>query len=219
MIDFIVGYLIFLFVLTVHECAHAWMADRCGDSTARLLGRMTLDPRPHIDLFGTVFIPLSPVIFAMGDAGGSVLARINFMGWAKPVPVNPLRVRPWRIGNILISLAGCLSGFLLALVAALFIKGMQFIFTPQFLSHLPLTDMLLRIGGIAIWLSLFNLLPVPPLDGYHIAAHLFRLDRWGGAAALESFGPWLLLMLINTPLPYAILSPMRGAVMNLLFGW
>ncbi|MDD5556756.1 MAG: site-2 protease family protein [bacterium] len=202
MIDFLIGYVIFLFVISVHECAHAWTADRYGDPTARLMGRMTLDPFRHIDPFGTVLIPLSPLLF--GLLGGGAPAGFRLFGWARPVPVNPLKVRPWRLGNVLISVSGCASGFLVALAAALLLRVVRIE---------PATFVLLRMGSLAVWLSLFNLIPVPPLDGFHILTGLARIDP-RRIAALEAAGPWLLLVLINTPFIGGILGPAYA----LLFG-
>lgn len=212
-VEFIAGYVIFLFVISVHECAHAWMADRCGDPTARLMGRMTLDPRPHIDPLGTIFIPLSPLIFSL-IRGGGVFTGFSFFGWARPVPVNPARVRRWRIDNILISAAGCASGFLVALLAALALRAIHVIFPGSG----AVAYIILRLGAIAIWLSLFNLIPIPPLDGYQIIASALRLDLHDWARAFQSSGPLILLLLINTPVLYAILRPLNAAVSGFLFG-
>lgn len=212
MIDFIIGYIIFLFVISVHECAHAWTADRCGDPTARLMGRVTLDPRAHMDLIGTVLIPLSPLIFGMLGGGGSgFLGGFRFFGWAKPVPVNAMRVRRWRRDNILISFAGCGSGFCVAAAAALALRAISTVIPG---APAGVTAVLFRMGAVSIWLSLFNLIPIPPLDGYHIVIHLFRLDVRRSASFLIASGPWLLLFLINTPLLYGILTPLY----ILLFG-
>jgi len=216
MLDFITGYLILLFILSVHECAHAWMADRCGDPTARLVGRMTLDPRAHIDPLGTIIIPLLPLLFGLlHGVGMGLVGGFRFFGWAKPVPVNPLNVRHWRRDNMLISFAGCGSGFLLAFCAALFIRGFIAFFPPHFPFAAAAVNLLWRLGSIAVWLSLFNLIPVPPLDGYGILSHALRFDLSRNAAALQSMGPWLLLFLINTPIIYSILNPITAVLLNI----
>ncbi len=218
MLDIVTGYIIFLFIISVHEFAHAWVADRCGDSTARLNGRMTLDPRSHIDPIGTIFIPLSPLIFRMiGGGGVSLLGGFRFFGWAKPVPVDPLRVRRWRTDNALISLAGPASGFLVALVAAVLLRVLRLAFPQNFASFVVAIDLLWRMGVISIWLSLFNLIPLPPLDGYHIVTNLLRIDVERSTAFLRASGPWLLLILINTPFLYPILGPLNAFLFGDLF--
>jgi len=218
MIEFITGYLIFLFVASVHEYAHAWTANRCGDPTARLMGRMTLDPRAHIDPLGTVLIPLSPLIFSLFQGTGiGFLSGFRFFGWAKPVPVNPLNVRRWRRDNILISAAGCISGILLAFCAAVALRGLKTAFPGHLASLGAPLNLLVHMISISIWLSIFNLIPIPPLDGYHIVACALRFDVARRSAMLESTGPWLLLFLINTPILYAILSPISALFSAILF--
>jgi len=218
MIDFITGYLIFLFVVSVHEYFHAWTADRCGDPTARLLGRLTLDPRAHIDPIGTVFIPLSPLIFGLFGGGGIRFpGGFRFFGWAKPVPVNPLNVRRWRVDNMLVSFAGCASGFLVALVAALILRGLKITLRDEIIAIRAVVDILWRMGSISIWLSLFNLVPIPPLDGYQFVSYALHLDPLRSGAFLERSGPWLLLFLINTPLLYSILGPINSVLFSSIF--
>lgn len=216
MLDFIAGYVIFLFVASIHECAHAWAADRCGDPTARLMGRVTLDPRAHIDLIGTVLIPLSPLLFALFGMGGSP-GGVVFFGWAKPVPVNPGRLRHWRRDSILVSLAGCASGFLIAFAAALVLRLLIQAFPGTGSAGGVLAEMLLRMGSISIFLSLFNLVPIPPLDGYHILTDLIRVDPGKSAAFLRASGPWLILLMINTPFLSGPLGAAYGAVFQGLF--
>jgi Zn-dependent protease len=217
MIDFFTGYLIFLFIVSVHEYFHAWMADRCGDPTARLLGRMTLDPRSHIDPLGTIFIPLSPLLFGLLGGGIRFPGGFRFFGWAKPVPVNPVKVRRWRVDNMLISVAGCASGFLIALVAALLLRGLRITLRDEIMSASALINILWRMGSISIWLSIFNLIPIPPLDGYHIVSYAFGGDLSRRSAFLERLGPLLLIFLINTPLFYAVLGPINAVLFSGLF--
>ncbi|MCX6356014.1 MAG: site-2 protease family protein [Candidatus Aureabacteria bacterium] len=218
MIEFVTGYLVFLFIVTVHEYAHAWTADRCGDQTARLMGRMTLDPRAHIDLLGTVLIPLSPLIFSLFQGTGiGFLSGFRFFGWAKPVPVNPSNVRRWRRDNILISFAGCASGFILAILAAVALRGLGIVFPSHLAALGAPINLLIHMISISLWLSLFNLIPVPPLDGYHILALTLRFDVTRVSTILESTGPWLLIFLINTPLLYTVLSPINAILSAIFF--
>lgn len=223
MIDFITGYLIFLFVVSVHEYFHAWTAERCGDPTARLLGRLTLDPRAHIDPIGTIVIPLSPLIFGLFGGGGMrLLGGFRFFGWAKPVPVNPINVRRMRLDNMLISVAGCASGFFIALASALAIRGLTIVLRDEIVAFGAVVDILWRMGSISIWLSIFNLIPIPPLDGFQFFSYLLRRDPFR-PSPLQQAGPWLLLFLINTPLLYAVLGPFNSVLFSGIFrsiaGW
>ena len=138
-------YLIIIMSAIVHEYAHAWAAFSQGDSTAKYEGRLTLNPMAHIDLWGTVIMPLV-LLFVFG----------MFFGYAKPVPINPYNFKNQRWGMIWVSSAGILSNFLLAIVFGLFIRFMPDFFLNQFFVSIVMVN---------IWLGLFNLLPFPPLDG------------------------------------------------------
>jgi Zn-dependent protease len=163
-----VTYLILLVLsLTVHEFAHAWAAWRLGDDTAALAGRLTLNPIPHIDPLGTLILPLLGVPF----------------GWAKPVPVNPSRFRrdvSMSTGDILTSAAGPLSNLLLAVLAAVAL-GVLARFAPGVVHNGSGAFEFLRgLMFVNTALMIFNLLPIPPLDGGHVAANLVPY-RWRGA--------------------------------------
>ena len=148
---------VFILSLTVHEYAHARMAFALGDDTAARMGRMTLNPIPHIDPIGTILMPI------LGSAG------IPIIGWAKPVPVNPARVTrkiSMRTGHALIAVAGPLSNLVLALVCTALIwllHGSGLI--PALPGHFSILGFLVRMAYINIALAVFNLLPIPPLDG------------------------------------------------------
>ena len=215
-LDLAAGYLIFLFVVSVHECAHAWTADRCGDPSARLQGRVTLDPRAHIDLIGTVLIPLSPLIFFLLGTGGFP-GGFNFFGWAKPVSVNPARFRRWRSDAVLVSLSGCASGFLVALAAALALRLIVLVAPAAVSPGGVAAKTLFRLGSVAVFLSIFNLAPIPPLDGYHVLTDLLRVDPGRSEAFLRASGPWLILLLINTPFFTGALAAAHAAVIRGFF--
>jgi len=146
-------YFVILFSAVFHEYAHAWMANYLGDSTAKDAGRLTLNPLRHIDLLGTVVIPL-------------LLLTISsvFIGWAKPVPYNPYNLKDPRRGSILIGLAGPAANFILAVVFGL---GLRFYHPAGISNFFSLVVM------VNLFLGLFNLIPVPPLDGSKVFTWLF----------------------------------------------
>lgn len=155
---------VLLLSLTAHEFAHAWVAYRQGDDTAYMLGRVTLDPRAHLDPIGSLLFPI------LGIATGMPL-----LGWAKPVPTNPRKYRNYKRGDILVSIAGvCANAVLAVLFAIVFAlvyrayAGMQA--PPQAME--TLVQMLLMGIAANVGLILFNLLPIPPLDGSHVFYHL-----------------------------------------------
>ncbi|MDP3795202.1 MAG: site-2 protease family protein [bacterium] len=168
-------FLLFLYVIVissaiVHEYAHAWMADRLGDPTARLAGRLTLNPAAHIDLFGTVLLPLILLFFAS-----------TFIGWAKPVPFNPYNLSDQRWGTLKVGLAGPAANFLLAAVLAVIFR----VLSGSDIGGIDARQLALFLGilgwiiYINISLGLFNLIPVPPLDGSKVIPELLPF-RWRG---------------------------------------
>ena len=201
-VDIVFQLIAFLFAISVHESAHAWMANQRGDPTARMLGRITLNPVKHIDPFGTVLLPLV-----------AMLTHMPVLGWAKPTPVDPRNFKNHVLDDILTSVAGPVSNFLvaslvvavLAIIKAASPTGRQIIFgipqgwvSPEMNSFLlPLCLLLYELMVINVVLGVFNLIPIPPLDGSHVLRHflpatalrvydtvgyfgLFLLVFWGG---------------------------------------
>ena len=168
---------ILLFSVIIHEIAHGWMALRLGDPTARDLGRLTLNPIPHIDPIGSILIPLLSLA-----ASGRV-----FIAWAKPVPINPLNFAHYRRGDMLVSIVGPVSNFILSFVCTVTVIFLVKI-TPFFHeSNTYIRDGLTFLtkmfaGGITlnIILAVFNMIPIPPLDGSHVVASMLP-----GTAALK----------------------------------
>src|SRR5215216_7382021 len=115
----IIYMVVLIFAISAHEAAHAWMSDRFGDDTARLLGRVTLNPVAHTDPIGTLLIPIMTFVFS---ATGSPLAAIPLLGWGKPTPVNPLRWRNKDLANVMVSIAGILANIILAIIAFTIMK-------------------------------------------------------------------------------------------------
>jgi Zn-dependent protease len=175
-VDKLFKYIVFLFAISFHESAHAWMANRRGDPTARMLGRVTLNPIKHIDPVGTVLLPLV-----------ALFTSVPLLGWAKPTPVDPRNFKNVILDDILTSVVGPASNFLLATVALLllaFIKlsspmGQQVVYgllhgwiSPEATSVLlPACLLLYELMFINVLLGVFNLIPVPPLDGSHVLRH------------------------------------------------
>jgi Zn-dependent protease len=156
---------VLIFSVVVHEVAHAWQARREGDFTADQLGRITLNPIPHLDPIGSVLVPL-----ALHFSGSGFI-----FGWAKPVPVNPANYRSYRWGDIRVSLAGIVSNLILAFLATLamvVVLKVDATFGPLG----GATEVLRQLASygivINLVLAIFNLIPIPPLDGSHVLTHV-----------------------------------------------
>ncbi len=184
----IVQFAVVLFAISVHESAHAWMADKYGDPTARLLGRITLNPIAHIDLVGTIIFPL-----ILAVVGAPVF------GWAKPVLVNPNNLRDRRRAGMLISAAGPAANILVALTVILLLAVLQ---NPIMLSTNSSVILLLKIATnlllINIFLAVFNLIPIPPLDGSGILEGLLRGEALRAYEKIKPYGFLILLAIIYT---------------------
>lgn len=175
--------LILYFLVTIpsaifHEYMHGWMADRLGDPTARYAGRLTLNPKSHIDLFGTILMPLG-LFFITGG-------RFLF-AYAKPVPYNPYNLKNQRWGSLLVGIAGPLANFLLATVFGLFLR---------FYPNTVLTPFIVIIVLVNISLGVFNLVPIPPLDGSKVLYAFLPSGARGAQEFLERYGMWILLVFI-----------------------
>ncbi len=208
---------VLLFAISAHEAAHAWMSNRFGDETARLLGRITLNPVAHIDPIGTLLIPV--VGFIIGSIGGPI-ARIPLIGWGKPTPVNPLRWRRKDLANVMVSAAGIMANTFIAICAFIVIKvllhtgwldGMS-----QSLQE-PVVLFLQLFLTINISLAVFNLLPFPPLDGSKILETFLPESAQPILAIMEQYGFLILMVLIYIGFFGAILNPIMNVVYYLLW--
>jgi len=185
-----IAFIVLLFSLTVHETAHAWTADRLGDPTARLAGRVSLNPMVHADLIGTVLFPLL-----------SLVGGIPLIGWAKPVPVNLGRLRRGRTDYVLVAAAGPASNLLLALVASAVMAVMPWesLLTGSRDVATPLFTLLSRALTLNVLLAVFNMLPIPPLDGGNVLAGLLpRPMAMRYDALVRPYGFMLLYALMLT---------------------
>jgi Zn-dependent protease len=185
--DFLSLLPVLILSIVVHEVAHAWVAFREGDDTAQKLGRITLNPISHMDLMGSFLVP----VFLFFMANGVIF------GWAKPVPVDPRKFRNYRSGDIKVSLAGIVSNLILAIlftVVALVLVKMQ----AATGGGGPVLGFLIRTARFGIFINLilavFNLIPIPPLDGSHVMYHLLP-RQWG--AKYRQVGRYGMLVLMG----------------------
>ena len=185
-----------LFAITLHEAAHGWVANKLGDPTARQLGRITANPIKHIDLVGTVIIPL---VLALSRSG-------FIFGWAKPVPVDPRHFKQPLLDMALVALAGPVSNFVMACGWALVITlGKTMMADSTMAIHL------IQMGKagmlINIVLMVLNLVPIPPLDGGRVIAGVLPKDVALAYMRIEPFGMWIIIALLFSGLLGKILWP------------
>lgn len=208
---------VLLFAISAHEAAHAWMSNRFGDDTARLLGRITLNPVAHIHPIGTLLIPI--VGFILGNIGGPI-SSIPLIGWGKPTPVNPLLWRNKDLANVMVSAAGILANLFIAICTFIVIKvllmtnGLESI--PQSI-HEPVLLLLQLLLTINLSLAIFNLLPFPPLDGSKILETFLPASAQPVLELMEQHGYIILMILIYVGFFGAILRPIMDFVYYLLF--
>lgn len=213
----VIYMVVLLFAISAHEAAHAWMSDRFGDDTARLLGRITLNPAAHIHPVGTLLIPI--VGFILGNMGGG-LSRIPLIGWGKPTPVNPLRWRNKDLANVMVSAAGIMANLFIAICAFTIIKVLlmtdSFALVPESLRE-PVALFLEFLLTMNLSLAVFNLLPFPPLDGSKILETFLPESAQPTLALLEQHGFIILMILIYMGFFGAIMRPVMSLVDYLLY--
>ena len=193
----VIAFLILLFSLTVHEAAHAWTASRLGDDTARRLGRVSLNPIVHIDPIGTLLLPL----IALASGSGFIF------GWAKPTPVNVRNFQHPRRDNVLVTVAGPLSNLAIAIAAAIVLHS----------AHGITAVIALEALSLNVLLAIFNMLPIPPLDGANLLwRFLSPQQAWQWRPVLQQYGFIILLVIIITL--RGPLSSVISNVANLLLG-
>jgi Zn-dependent protease len=209
----VLQFAIVLLSLSVHESAHAWAADRLGDSTGRMLGRITLNPWPHIDLIGTILLP---VLLAF--------AGLPVFGWAKPVPVITRNFRHMKRDMALVGVAGPASNLLMAAGVTVVLGVSMVVMGPAaFSQNLNMTSVLkfspdsplewvAMVGAINIVLASFNLIPLPPLDGSWVLGALLPRVLQPLFDGLRRFGPVLLLFLFLSRAINYLLIPVFLAI-------
>ena len=212
-----------LLAIVLHEYAHGWVANYFGDPTARSLGRLTLNPLPHIDPFGSIVMPLLCLLFPGGF----------FIGWAKPVPIDPRRLYHPRRDMAFVAAAGPAMNLFLAVISAILLSiffsidpSLQAQWPPQsgiesrqdFLGIvlIPLTAMALFSVAINSLLFVFNLLPIPPLDGGRILTSLLPYRPALTVARMEPYGMFIILGLIMLDPYIPIISTLMGTVFQIM---
>lgn len=184
---------IFFFSVVIHEVAHGVVAGRCGDDTARVMGRITLNPIAHIDIIGTIIVPV--VLYMMGGF---------IIGWAKPVPINPLKFRNLKADTIKVGASGILANFSLAILFSLIIWVLNILNFHN--SQQGFTFIAVLASGVAvnIVLGLFNLVPIPPLDGSRIVSSLLPDDLARKYDSIAPFGFIILVVTIRIIWPFIL---------------
>lgn len=197
MLEYLVRLMIIFLISPIHEFAHAWSAHKLGDDTAKYSGRLTLSPFAHIDIYGAL------LIFFFG------------FGWAKPVPVNPLRFKKPRLGMLITAAAGPLSNIIVALIGMVILQVMVSVASLSGTMYY-IYMMVLFFVSININMAIFNLIPIPPLDGSRILSYFtpYKVDRWINEHYTIFFIALVLLM--STPILNVPLRFLSGAVFNLL---
>jgi Zn-dependent protease len=210
----VIYMVVLLLAISAHEAAHAWMSDKFGDDTARLLGRVTLNPMAHTDPIGTLLIPI--VGFIVGAMGGG---RFPLIGWGKPTPVNPLRWRQKDLANVMVSIAGILANSLIAIIAFTIIKVLlvtgTFYRIPDGLRE-PVALFLEFLLTMNISLAVFNLLPFPPLDGSKILETFLPASAQPILETLERYSYIILMVMIYMGVTGAIIGPILNFVYSFL---
>jgi len=198
----LISFVVLVLSLTVHEAAHAWSADRLGDPTARLLGRLSLNPVVHADLVGTIVFPLI-----------AMLTGLPLIGWAKPVPVNVRQLRSPRRDFALVALAGPVSNVALAVLS-----GLALALVPAnagFAGEILFAGLLMAVM-LNVLLAVFNMIPIPPLDGGNVLLGVLPVGAARVVDGLRPYGFLLLYALMLTGVLSAIMRPVQGFVLSLI---
>jgi len=192
-IELIIVIIIFLFSVVFHEVAHGWVAFALGDKTAQRAGRLTLNPIKHLDPIGSILLPGLLILMNFLGTGGIIF------GWAKPVPVNPYNFKDQKYGSAKVALAGPLANISLALIFGLCLRFLPIVYTMQGIGLI-----FLYIVQINLILAIFNLMPVPPLDGSHILFTFLPRSAQKIKVFLAQYGFFVIIFIIFFLFQYII---------------
>ena len=214
----IIYMVVWLFAVSAHEAAHAWTSWKFDDDTAYMLGRVTLNPIPHIDPIGTLLLPI--LGFALGYFQGA--AGIPLIMWGKPTPVNPLKWRNKDVANICVSLAGIVVNLFIATVVSVLIKVLvaNGVFTLENIQSgitAPVFSLLYATVILNVGLAVFNLLPLPPLDGSKALQSLLPSSFEPIFDMLETYGFLILILLGQMGIITFLVTPIRNLILSILF--
>jgi Zn-dependent protease len=208
-IDFVAVFIAFLGLilsLTVHEAAHAITADRLGDPTARRLGRVSLNPAVHVDPIGTVLFPLI-----------AMFTGVPLIGWAKPVPVATDRLgQHWKRKFMIIAAAGPASNIVIALAAAILLRVVPVSGDLGEATLAPLAVFLYRLVGLNVLLAVFNMIPVPPLDGGNVLAGLLTGSASDFYDRMRPYGFFIIYVLLLSGMLWRIVDPVQDVLIRAL---
>jgi Zn-dependent protease len=207
--QFILHMVALVFSLSLHEAGHAWMSNRFGDDLARSQGRISLNPVTHVDPIGTLLFP-----------GLAFFTGAPLLGWARPTPVNPLRWRNKRVANFWVSIAGVLGNLAIAIVAGITIRVLYefgLLFDLQSDIAIGGVKLLSAFFTLNVGLFVFNLLPIPPLDGSKILSSILPPSFESAIESLEQFGFILLFIAVFTGVFSAIFNVVLPFAMSLVF--
>jgi len=222
-------FILLLFSLSVHESAHAWMASRLGDQTARMLGRVSLNPMDHVDPIGTLLLPAIMIfgpLFGFGMFGGLLF------GWAKPVPIISRNFRNFKRDDMLVSLAGPASNLLLALLSFIGLVILE-VTIPDGRNVVPAAFLssIFRLGGVVsspsvllcsvafllnLTLCIFNLLPIPPLDGSHVLRNILPYGALRVFDSISGLLSYILLLVVGVAVLKIVMTPLLSLAFAIL---
>ncbi len=216
--NFLIYFVTWIFAVSIHEAGHAWTSYKFGDDTAYRLGRVTLNPIPHIDVIGTLILPTVAFVLSYSPQ----MAGIPLIMWGKPTPVNPLKWRNKDLANVCVSGAGITINIIVAIIASIVIKiliATQF-FTEENIAigiQAPIWSLLMGTVFLNVGLAIFNLLPFPPLDGSKILQTFLPDSLEPLFDFLERYGFLILLLLLQLGVINRLVGPLNSFILRLLF--
>jgi Zn-dependent protease len=214
----VIYMVVWLFAVSAHEAAHAWMSLKFGDDTAERLGRVTLNPIPHIDPLGTFILPIVAFVASYSPTA----AGFPLIMWGKPTPVNPLKWRNKNVANFMVSLAGIATNLLIAITVSIILKALiafQVFNADNIQSGIaaPVFTLLMSMIFLNVGLAVFNLIPLPPLDGGKALQSVLPSNYDAIFEFLEAYGILILFLLMWMGVIGMVVGPLNRLILSLLF--